>query len=148
MNSQPSASMSRARQGRLLVAIAVSLAAFTAGGCVIVVDDTSDWDDTGDYRSGSRRPRIGIETESVGPALANQLNIDRHRSTLVESVHSGSPAAHAGVQRWDVITQVDGSEAASPSELRRAIRAKESGETIRLRVIRAGAPIDLDVKIE
>jgi len=133
---------------RTLCLAALSIGLATTGGCVIVVDDTGEWHDSSDYRGESRRPRIGVEIDNVGPALAEQLGIDRHRATLIESVYSNSPAARAGLQRWDVITQIDGRDSASPSDLRRAIRDKGWNGTLALRVIRSGQPLDVEVKID
>lgn len=53
-------------------------------------------------------------------------------------VQQGSPAASAGLQEGDVITEVDGTKVQSMVDLAAAIRTKRPGEDVTLRVLRQG----------
>ena len=53
-------------------------------------------------------------------------------------IHSGSPAAAAGLQAGDVITKFDGQVINSPDELIVAVRAKNVGDRVTLTYVRGG----------
>jgi S1-C subfamily serine protease len=116
-------------------------------GCVIAVgndlgEDQVQWEDD------DERPRIGVVLGSVNSALASQLGVDDEQTTLILSVMDGLPADRAGVKKHDVIIQIDGSDDASPQELRRAIRSARPGAELKLRAIRAGQPVELTVVMD
>ena len=136
---------------RLLAPIASSMLALAtclSCGCLIVVEDTSDYDDYPMMIAEDDKPRIGINTDRVSPALAAQLGVKADRATLVSSVYAGWPADRAGVRQFDVITKIDGSDDASPDAVLNAIRGKNPGETVALTVIRNAQAIDLTVTTE
>jgi serine protease Do len=65
---------------------------------------------------------LGLTTEPLTPALAQQLGIPRGSEGLaVTDVDPSGAAAHAGVQRGDVIRQVNGEPVRSASDLRAAL---------------------------
>lgn len=127
-----------------LAALAGTLAA-PLGGCIIVKDcsdDSSDWS----YRDPD--PWIGVETDTPGPATSAQLGLDRGRSTLITHVRGGRPADRAGLERYDVVVAINGSNEADPSDLRRAIRRTEPGTPLTLTVVRGGEQMDVIVEPE
>lgn len=116
------------------------------GGCVVVVHDSDgdwDWDE-----SSHSKPRMGVHLAEPGRALSEQLKIDRHETTVITDVVSGSPADRAGLQKYDVVTRIDGDTDADSSDLRRAIRSSNYGDTIILTIIREGQTIDVPVVLE
>lgn len=143
--------MSRLSEGRVLTGALCLAAAATVlplGGCLIVVHDTEKIEhDSLSYNEHGSRPMIGVTTEPVGPALATQLGVQPGRASVVTSVGSGTPAERAGVQRYDVITQIDGSDLVTPNTLREAVRTKKDGDQVHLHVIRAGQAMDLAVAV-
>jgi S1-C subfamily serine protease len=130
---------------RSIVSVILLAVALTPiSGCVIAVGNDSgyerrEWRDAGDH------PRMGVTLGSVDEALASQLGIDEDDSTLILGVVEGMPADKAGVKVHDVVVQINGKEDASPEDLRRAIRRADAGVEVKLRVIRAGQPVDLAV---
>lgn len=147
--------MARTTVWRAIVAgIGLGLVGAAAGvmpACVVVVGNTTnrydeEWYDRAGGRSSPRT--IGIYTEPVGPALASQIGVDADRCTLVTGVIAGRPADRAGLRRYDVITTADGCEPVSPGRLREIIRAKAPGDTLTLRVIRNGQPMDVVVTLD
>ncbi|MFK7740703.1 MAG: fasciclin domain-containing protein [Planctomycetota bacterium] len=89
---------------------------------------------------------IGFTSEQPSPALAAQLHIDRKASLIIESVTKGSCAEAAGLQRYDVLTSVNGKKVSSKS----LARAKEDvgyGGTVELDVIRKGKKMRVSVEV-
>jgi S1-C subfamily serine protease len=121
----------------LLVSSVLALAAVLPG-CVVVVH--RDYDS--EYSSSSsHRKLIGVEIGEVGPALAAQTGVDAGRASVVTRVMPGSPAEVAGIQRWDVITGVEGQPDGSYPSLRAGVKAKNHGETVELTLKRAGTEL-------
>ncbi len=116
-------------------------------GCVIAVGNSAGHDDY-EWRDEQDRPRIGVTLGSVNSALASQLKINEDDSTLILGVMGGMPADKAGIKTNDVVVQINGSDKASPSDLRRAIRGTPAGGELKLRVIRAGEPTEVTVVLD
>lgn len=126
------------------------IAGCLAGGCVVVIDRGAPdigWIDVDDSPSRSR-PRIGIKLDKPSATTASQLQIERKDATVITGVNSGSPAERAGLQQYDVIIAVDGNEEADPSDVRRAIRSRNWGDTVTFRVMRQGVPLEVPVLLE
>lgn len=125
------------KKAALLVSSVLALAAVLPG-CVVVVH--RDYDS--EYSSSSsHRKLIGVEIGEVGPALAAQTGVDAGRASVVTRVMPGSPAEAAGIQRWDVITGVEGQPDGSYPSLRAGVKAKNHGETVELTLKRAGTEL-------
>lgn len=130
---------------RSLAFVGLTLSAAVLPGCIVVVGDGDrDWD-SDEWREQDKPARLGIDTASVGPGTASQLNINRDRVTMVEEVFSGWPAAEAGLKRYDIITAVNGDDDASPSRVRQLVRGTKPGEELTLRVLREGQPIEVKI---
>jgi membrane-associated protease RseP (regulator of RpoE activity) len=61
------------------------------------------------------------------------------KGVQVTDVGANSPAAKAGLQKGDVITQIDGNDITNPVALRNAIQAKQSGDTVSVTYTRNGS---------
>lgn len=122
----------------------LAAAAGPMGGCVIAIGNKG-MDGGSEWRDDTRRPRMGVTLSEVGRALASQLRIDGGSATLITSVSGGMPADKAGLREDDVVVAINGSDHASPADLRRTIERAGPGEEIRLRVIRAGESMDITV---
>lgn len=70
-----------------------------------------------------------------------------NQGVLVVSVAEDSPAAKAGVQVGDVITEVDGQVVATPRALSDAIAAHKPGDQITLKVYRPADGQTLDIQV-
>jgi putative serine protease PepD len=66
---------------------------------------------------------------------------------VVGTVRDGTPAAHAGLRRGDVITAVDGKHVASVGELQSAIDAQKPGDTVTITYKRNGKQHTVRVKL-
>lgn len=118
--------------------LAAAAVACHLGGCIIVA---VDHDDVHSYRE-SRARRIGVELSDVADSTATQAGVDGSRCSIITHVNSGSAAERAGLRRWDIVTHVDGKDWARVDAVREAVRSKRDGETVALRVIREGKPVE------
>jgi hypothetical protein len=87
---------------------------------------------------------LGVEFLPVMPALRAQLNLPDKQGLLVERVTAGSPAANAGVQRYDVLLRAGDERLAAPSDLIHALDASR-GEKLKIELVRGGKPRTVDV---
>jgi putative serine protease PepD len=66
---------------------------------------------------------------------------------VVAEVAAGSPAADAGMQAGDVITKVDDTSVAQPSELAAAVRAHAPGDSVTVTYTRNGTSATAKVRL-
>jgi S1-C subfamily serine protease len=83
-----------------------------------------------------RRAILGIVPDDLIPELARQYDLPVREGILVRQVEPGSPAARAGLQLADIITQIDGQRVTTSGDLRRILRSRRPGDTVRLTVVR------------
>lgn len=96
------------------------------------------------------RPKnhIGIVTEALSLALAGHLKVKPEASLLITEVLAGAPAVKAGLKKHDVITHIGGVKGVNLTKLKKLIQSYESGQSITLRLLREGKPIELKVIVE
>jgi len=81
---------------------------------------------------------MGIEYVSLTPTVAAQLNVTATQGALIQAVVSGSPAEKAGLQKGDIITQIDGKQLTTDSALAEIVDSHKPGDTVTLTVQRSG----------
>jgi serine protease Do len=91
-----------------------------------------------------RNPVLGIEAEALKSQLAGFFGVTE--GVLVRSVSSGSAAEKAGVKAGDVITHVDGTKVATPTEITRALRSLGEKKSFPLTVMRDKKETQLSVE--
>ena len=97
----------------------------------------------------SRPPvMLGITMESVNADLAEHFEIDGEVATMIGSVLEGLPAERAGLRARDIVIRIDGERDASQDGIRRVLSEKSPGETIRMKILRAGQPKTIKVKLD
>jgi len=79
---------------------------------------------------------FGVTIQSLTPELARQFNIKDEKGVLVGDVVEGSPAEKAGLQRGDVIVEVEGKKIEEPSQLRNMVAGFEPGKEVTVKIIR------------
>ena len=94
-----------------------------------------------------RRSAIGILVASLVPEDLGRLGIDQRRGAIVTRVMDGGPAADAGLKVDDVITTFQGQEIPGPEKLRWMASLAGVGKSATIRVVRAGKPVSLNVKL-
>ena len=81
---------------------------------------------------------LGIQAQLIPPAVSKKAGVPE--GLYVQSVTPGGPAANAGIQQGDVITQVDGHAAASVEQITVAELTAKAGQTIEITYERGGTP--------
>ena len=93
------------------------------------------------------RGYMGVVTEDITPAMAGSFHLTDTRGALMGDVTSGSPAAQAGIQRGDVITEVDGQRIEDSNQLRLRVSMTAPGTTIHVKLLRDGKEQTVAVKL-
>ena len=95
-----------------------------------------------------RRGRLGILFQDVTPQLAQAFNLKITRGAVVSQVDADSPAAKAGFQPGDVVTDVDGHPIRNARDLDNQIGLTLVGQPLQAQVLRNGQAITLNARIE
>ena len=91
------------------------------------------------------RPWLGFEGQPVDAALAAAMGLSAPQGVLVEALHPESPLSAAGLERGDVITQLDGLAVNSVQEIAFRAATRRLGETLGIGFVRRGAPRSVPV---
>lgn len=95
-----------------------------------------------------RRGFVGVTLLEITPELRAHFGAPNDAGVLVSEVESGTPAAKAGVEVGDVITEIDGKRVESSRDLSRGIRSRKAGETVQLDIVRGRAARKMSVTVE
>ncbi|MFG0252449.1 MAG: PDZ domain-containing protein, partial [Phycisphaerales bacterium JB038] len=90
---------------------------------------------------------IGITMDDIGPALASHLKLDPKTVTMIQTVVDGQPGDLAGLQAFDIILAADGTHPMTSGHLFKVLQAKEPGDKLALKIMRAGEPMMAVVKL-
>ncbi len=86
-----------------------------------------------------RRGWLGIEINSLTPATAQRLGLERlPPGVLVSGVMASGPGAVAGLEPGDLLTQVEGQAVIDPQTAVNLISAVAPGDSVQLKIIRGG----------
>ena len=92
--------------------------------------------------------RIGSVWENVSKETANKLKIDPISGVVITSVSFYSPAAKAGLQTGDIITECNGKKALNTDYLLGVFNAlTPANNTVQLKVLRKGDLLDKEVAL-
>ncbi|HTG01514.1 MAG TPA: Do family serine endopeptidase [Nitrospirota bacterium] len=91
---------------------------------------------------------LGVTAQPLTPDLAAALELADPIGALVTGVVKGGPAAKAGLQRGDVIIELDGKKILDPTELPRMVAFGHIGKVVELKIIRKGQPAVVKAVIE
>ncbi|ELK47428.1 PDZ domain-containing protein [Bacillus sp. SB49] len=100
------------------------------------------------------RPYMGVSLQDVtqvpNQILQDELGLpeDVKGGVLVQGIEQGSPAQKAGIDRYDVITEIDGEEIKSLIDLRKYLyNEMDDGDTADLTVYRDGSPMNIKLTL-
>jgi serine protease Do len=93
------------------------------------------------------RGYIGVGIQEVTPALAKAFKVPAEKGALVGNVDPNSPGGRAGLERGDVITELDGQPITGPNDLRLKIGAMSPGTTVHLKISRNGELRDVSLAL-
>jgi membrane-associated protease RseP (regulator of RpoE activity) len=81
---------------------------------------------------------LGLGTDEANEVLASQLNLKGGQGLVVNYVGPDSPAAKAGLQKNDVLLELDGQILVLPAQLRKLVQGRKEGDEINLTILRSG----------
>ena len=93
------------------------------------------------------RAFLGVQTQTVDRAAADQLNLSVQAGAYVAAVTADSGADLAGLQVGDVITKVDGVQIASSGDLGTELVSRKPGDSVTLTVRRGDKDIAIEAKL-
>ena len=93
------------------------------------------------------RAYLGIVPQDVTPAMAKAFGATETRGALVGDVSPNSPAQRSGLQRGDIILDVNGKPVAGSNDLRMTISMMQPVADVNLRVARNGVERNVTVKL-
>jgi len=93
------------------------------------------------------RAYLGIIPQDVTPSIAKAIGQSEPRGVLVGDVSPNSPAQASGLQRGDIILEVNSKPVANANELRMSISMMQPAATVKLSVVRNGGRHDISVKL-
>jgi S1-C subfamily serine protease len=92
-------------------------------------------------------PYLGADYVALDPALSAQNGISVPYGDYITGVVSGSPAAQAGLQTDDIITQANGTDIKGDSDLALIIHDHKPGDTLTLTVLRGSQTMTVQVTL-
>jgi serine protease Do len=90
---------------------------------------------------------LGLAVQNLTPDIAESLGIDpKTKGVVVAGVEPGSPADEAGLQRGDVVLEINRESVANEGAYRKALKKIEKGKTVLLLVRRGDNTIFMTLK--
>ena len=93
------------------------------------------------------RGYLGVVVQPITPAMAKALGQNEPKGVLVGDVSSNGPARTAGVERGDIILELNGKPMNDSNELRNTVAMMQPGEEVKLKIARNGSTRDLSLKL-
>ena len=99
------------------------------------------------------RPALGVQLVSVNTvdndALKSQLNFNGKQGVVVKTVENGTPAAQAGLEKYDIITKLNGEDVKDVAAVRRYLFEKAKiGDTVKVTYYRNGKEQTTNVVVQ
>jgi serine protease Do len=93
------------------------------------------------------RGYLGVAIQDMTPDLAKAFKAPEGKGALVGDVSSDGPGAKAGLQKGDVIEEIDGQTVTGVNDLRLRVASTAPGTTVHLKLLRNGEPRDVAVTL-
>jgi serine protease Do len=93
------------------------------------------------------RGQLGVIVQQVDPDMAKALGRSSGGGALVGDVVPNGPAAKAGIERGDLILELNGQPVNGPQDLSVRVSQSAPGTTVHLKVFRSGQTRDVDVTL-
>ena len=93
------------------------------------------------------RAYLGIMVQDVTPGISKAMGLKDMKGVLVGDVTPSGPASNSGVQRGDVILEINGKPMEDTRELRMTVSMMDPNATAKLKLLRNGNPMDVTVKL-
>jgi hypothetical protein len=89
-------------------------------------------------KNGPKQPHLGVVFDALSPAVRAQLDLPEGVGLLVDFVAMESPAAKAGVKKFDVIRAFNDQVIVSGEQLKKLIKLAGAGKKVTLTIVRGG----------
>lgn len=93
------------------------------------------------------RAYLGIMVQDITPGISKAMNLKDMKGVLVGDVSPDGPAKKSGLQRGDVIIELNGKPMEDSRQLRNTISMMDPTATVKLKLLREGNPTDVSVKL-
>ena len=104
---------------------------------------TSELADTGKVR----RSRIGLTTNRIPQAIADELRLPVRGGVYVSRVAADLPADQAGILVGDIIVEIAGQKSRSPADFAAIVEQLPVGSAHPIRIMRAGELLSLEITL-
>ncbi len=94
------------------------------------------------------RGYLGITIQQVNPDMAKAFGLSQGGGALVGDVSPNGPAAKAGIERGDIVLQLNGTPVTSPDDLSLRVSEMAPGSVAHLQVYRNGHTQEIDVTLD
>lgn len=93
---------------------------------------------------------LGVTTISLAgldPTVSETFGVTSDEGAFVQEVIQGSPAESVGIERGDVVLSIAGESTTSAEDVARTVRDQRPGDTVEIRVERAGDFLTFDAEL-
>ena len=105
-------------------------------------------DDSGEEGAeATKTPKLGLRLQPLTKELAKQLQLEGDQGVLVADVTDGGPASRAGVQRGDLIVEVNRKPVATADDVKAAIGKLKDGDIVLLRIRRGDSGLFVTIPL-
>jgi serine protease Do len=93
------------------------------------------------------RSYLGVMAQDVSPAIAKAFHETEVRGALIGDVSPNSPAQKAGLEKGDIILEINGKPVNDGAQLRMNVSLMQPGTTVTVKVLRDGQARDFSVRL-
>ena len=93
------------------------------------------------------RGYIGAMIQDVTPSLAREFKLKETGGALIGEVKPAGPAAKAGLQAGDIVTEYNGKRVSDSRHFRLRVADTKPGTTVAMKVLRDGTPKTINVTL-
>lgn len=93
------------------------------------------------------RAYLGVNFMDIEPEIAREFNLPVEQGIVVTGVQRGSPADRAGLRVEDFIVAFGGQTVEDGGDLRRLLRARRPGDTVRIDIVRGRTRTTVSVRL-
>jgi serine protease Do len=103
--------------------------------------------DEGQPGDSGKSPKLGVTLAPMSPQLAQQLGVSGDQGVAVMAVAPDGPAAGAGLQKGDLILEVNRQPVSTPDQVAKLIGKMKEGQMALLRIRRADQALFVPVPV-
>ena len=91
---------------------------------------------------------LGVSVRDTEPQILEAVGLEGRTGALVANVNEGSPADKAGLEAGDIVTELEGEEITSSTDLTRKVGSYPPGDKVRLKAFRDGRERSFTVTLD